>query len=335
MNTSFPDSNNNFLTFYDGAGNVRGRVEGVDAGDLLADFLALPGFGELASLSTAVAGCICSGVNCSFPNTPGEVAAFVTCVLQNAGPGGVESLCAISDYNVTGAISLDRVSILGGVLGIASSALCKYGGVTYASHGADYAEWLPKVHPEEKLVAGQVVGVKGGRITTNTEDAEQIMAISTASAVVGNTPPEGEEDKYARVGFMGQVLVWVQGEVSIGDFVVPSGKNDGIGVAVAPDALRAHHLNQIVGRAWSSSENSGLGLVNLLVGVKTNEGAQIAKRQAQRIEVLEERVESLTAQLALVENLNDRLAKLETLMAQESEVVALADMGGIHEENAQ
>ena len=48
------------------------------------------------------------------------------------------------------------------------------GGVVYASGNGDYAEWLEKANIDEEINKTDVVGVKGGKITKNTEDAEQV-----------------------------------------------------------------------------------------------------------------------------------------------------------------
>jgi len=70
-----------------------------------------------------------------------------------------------------------------------------------------------------------------------------------------------------------------------------------------------------------------LSQVNVLVGVKTNEWAEIATRQADQIEQLEERVDSLSRQLARFEDLDQRLAMLEgrAVGADEAVVLAVSD----------
>ena len=40
-------------------------------------------------------------------------------------------------------------------------------GVTYESGSADYAEWLPKLNPNEKFGVADIVGVHGGFIKTD------------------------------------------------------------------------------------------------------------------------------------------------------------------------
>ena len=34
--------------------------------------------------------------------------------------------------------------------------------------GADYAEWLPRLHPDESIESGDVVGIFGGSVSKQT-----------------------------------------------------------------------------------------------------------------------------------------------------------------------
>jgi len=196
-----------------------------------------------------------------------------------------------------GLITVDPLSIALTAMALETLPECLDGGVTYGSKGADYAEWLPKLDPEEKIYFGQIVGVHGGKISKKTTGAEQIMAVSTAPVVVGNMPPAGEESGYAKVAFMGQVPVLVRGEVKVGDFIITSGRNDGIGAAVSPDDLKPQHLRQILGKAWSESTNDRLSMINVLVSVRPSELVQMLEQQQERVDMLESRVERLESLL--------------------------------------
>ncbi len=122
------------------------------------------------------------------------------------------------------------------------------------------------------------------------------MSISLAPIVLGKLPPhDSVAYKYAKVGFMGQVPVKVSGKVNSGDYIVASGKNDGIGFAVAPEALRLEHLSRILGRAYTGSAHEGLAFINVVIGVKTNEWVEIFKDHQQKIDALEAQVDALTA----------------------------------------
>lgn len=198
---------------------------------------------------------------------------------------------------------------------IARTNLCKdnngKGGVTYTSYGADYAEWLPRFNTEEEIFQGQIVGVKNGRISKITKGADQILAISTNPIVLGNEPIEGQEANYEKVGFMGQVPVLVKGKVREGDYIIPTGQNDGFGIAVPTDELELKHIPLILGRAWSNSENDFLSYINVAIGLNRNDLAKITLQQQEEIITLKEKVQLLEASANQINDLADRLAKLE------------------------
>lgn len=198
---------------------------------------------------------------------------------------------------------------------------CTDGGVIYTSNGGDYAEWLPKADPEANYANGMVVGVHDGQISLETEGADQIMSITLNPIVLGNQPPEGEEDGYERVGFMGQVPVFVRGGAKAGDYLVPSGLNDGMAVAIAPKDLTAGHMRQILGRAFEDTRNDRIDMINTLIGVKTNEWAEIFEQhesklddQSAELAAQAERIAELEAQLVQMGDLESRLGDLAALV---------------------
>ena len=188
--------------------------------------------------------------------------------------------------NVQNFIKPNPVGVAIAALMTEATKLAKHEGITYGSKGADYAEWLPKLDPEETFQFGQIVGVHGGRISKKTEGADQILAVSLAPIVLGNTPPEGEEDSYEKVGFMGQVPVVVKGEVNRGDYILASGLQDGTGVAISPDDVKLGHLSKIVGIAWSESSNDIGGFINVAVGLNTHEWVRIFSRHQSQVDQL-------------------------------------------------
>ncbi|WOO39299.1 hypothetical protein [Rubellicoccus peritrichatus] len=140
--------------------------------------------------------------------------------------------------------------------------------VIYETSGADYAEHLPKKDLNETIEPGDVVGVFGGEVSRQTDGADWIMVASTNPIVVGNMPTEGKgTEDYVITGFMGQVDVRVIGKVDIGDYLIPSGNEDGTAVAVSGDQLALTSMNRIIGRAWSSFDGTGQGKVNAVVGL--------------------------------------------------------------------
>ena len=84
-------------------------------------------------------------------------------------------------------------------------------------------------------------------------------------------PPENMKENYEIVAFMGQIPVRVRGAVNKGDYIIPSGLNDGTGVAVAPELLTSDELSRVVGQAWSSSSGTDVSLINVCVGISNKE----------------------------------------------------------------
>lgn len=172
---------------------------------------------------------------------------------------------------------------------------CLDEGITYSSGNGDYAEWLEREDLNSSYTFGMVVGVRGGKINLNTENAEQLMVVSAAPIVLGNMP-NGNEENYEKVAFMGQVPVAVLGKVNSGDYLVPSGKNDGTAIAIAPSDLKMEHLRNIIGRAWET-KSAEFNFVNTIVGVKTHEIAEIFENKLKRLEQLEKDVQEIKAML--------------------------------------
>ncbi|MBX2826814.1 MAG: autotransporter adhesin family protein [Flavobacteriaceae bacterium] len=178
-------------------------------------------------------------------------------------------------------------------------------GVVYASSGADYAEWLEKENTNESFKIGEVIGVKGGKISRKTEGADHVLTISKAPIVLGNMPDEARKEDFEKVGFMGQVPALVRGKVNQGDYIVASGLNDGYAIAVSPETIGLEHLKRVIGKAWSSSTSDAPSLINVSVGLKSSEWVRIMESQESRIQEMEKRLNAL-------ENLSERLKKVES-----------------------
>lgn len=206
------------------------------------------------------------------------------------------------DINLTDKDTWFELYEIGGdPLGWAINRLAWDGGVVYASGGADYAEYLQKLDPQEQIKSSDIVGVHGGRISKITEGAQKVMGISTGPVVLGNMPAEGEEYLYEPVSFMGQVLVRVSGPVSIGDYILPSGLEDGTGISVSPAQMTAQDYSRIVGSAWSESDRDELKFVLCAVGLNANDSAQLLEQQQTQIETLQVLVESLLERIERLE----------------------------------
>jgi hypothetical protein len=173
------------------------------------------------------------------------------------------------------------------------------GGIVTRSGGADYAECLPRIHEGEAIAPAEIVGVFAGKVTKATDNAHHTAVVSNRSIVIGNMPQQEEEYLYEDVAFLGQVPVKVWGKVKAGDYIVPSGRNDGTGIAVSPQNLTLTHYAQIVGRAWESSEEEGIKSINTVVGLPSSyPGAEMAatiQRQQTEIETLRADLEALKA----------------------------------------
>ena len=173
------------------------------------------------------------------------------------------------------------------------------GGVTYMTTGGDFAEYLPQRDVDEVLMPGDVVGVHEGLVSRATDDGDQVLVVATSPAFVGNAPPEHSVAGKALVSLLGQVPVKVRGPVRAGDYIVPSGRDDGTGIAMSPERLTPAQLGAVVGCACESIGGEGVNRVTVLVGLPQGRLARmVLQAQATRIEALEQRLTSLEAVLA-------------------------------------
>ena len=159
-------------------------------------------------------------------------------------------------------------------------------GVTYSSGAGDYAEWLERNPEERDLIYGEIVGVKAGVVSLNTQDADHVMAVSLKPIFLGNAPQPDQEHLYEKVAFMGQVPVRVAGKVEKGDYILPSGNNDGMGIAVNPGQMRITDFARVVGVAWESAEEKPLNIINMGVGLNN-------KGLAPKVEEISQKVDNI------------------------------------------
>lgn len=326
------DVANNFVTFLNGVNQVVGRIEGfqsnnwTDPPDLS---IGNPSVNVPFSAGTppSLSGGSPPSLSWNTTTIPGGITVITPPFIWSAGsfptlnPGTLPSIgtpsinwplpssaefealaCWAYEFGLTDWLTLDPISIAVWQIKTQAAQFCKHDGVVYGSKGADYAEWMPKLDPAQRFQFGQIVGVHGGKVSLDTEGADQIMAVSVNPVVLGNMPDDADKPDMVPVSFMGQVPVTVRGEVRAGDYIIPSGFNDGTAIAVAPEYLTVDHLDQVLGRAWSDSDNSIISIITVSIGVNTYDAARVLRQQDQRIEEL------LNANLELV----DRLAALET-----------------------
>ena len=168
-------------------------------------------------------------------------------------------------------------------------------GVAYESGAGDYAEWLLRADPSELISPGDIVGVIGGKISKEFTHADRFMAVSTSPILLGNMPKNSMDERlHEKVAFMGQVPVKVQGQVNIGDYILPSGEGDGIGIAVSPKDMLARDYQRIIGVAWEASgADQFLSLVNTAVGVNHNDLSKVIEQMQFTLNHIQETVKKL------------------------------------------
>jgi len=190
------------------------------------------------------------------------------------------------------------------------------GGVTYESGSGDYAEWLERLDPDETLQPGEIVGVHGGKVSKRTAGADQAMVVSYKPVVLGNMPSRERAELYDKIAFMGQTLVKVVGVVQQGDFILPSGLDDGRGIAVRPDSIRPEQLASVVGVAWGHGGRRGqLGLVNVAVGLRPVELTRVIGEQQAALDSAEREISALRAQVTTMQASLDKVEELEAAVA--------------------
>ncbi|MFA6233859.1 MAG: hypothetical protein WC824_06695 [Bacteroidota bacterium] len=183
-------------------------------------------------------------------------------------------------------------------------------GVAYNSGNADYAEWLERADPTEQFVFGDIVGSRGGKISKRIENADMVFVISKSPIVLGNTPPAGRESAFEKCAFLGQVPVKVVGPVSVGDYILPSGRDNGVGIAVAPAMLTLEQCAYVVGVSWESLPAGVPGYVNVAVGMPAKSGVEVLKHQQETISSLQSRMGAMESALRkLIPDLDERLAR--------------------------
>lgn len=286
IDNSTPGIANNLIEFANSQGNVVGRIEGETSAQLLQnpkylnDLIFYDARITRAQYNVAV--------------TAIDLAAAIAGVAASAGSGtaciGFGGCYAAPVVSLITTASLKATILAGAVVAVSlaldmahdeKQAYIDYraarAGVTYESGAGDYAEWLPKLNLGEALAEGYIVGLHNGKVSKNTTGATKVLVISSKPAVLGNMPSDAERSNYSRIAFMGQVPVWVRGIVNAGDYILPSGENNGFGKAISPEHMTPSDYTKIVGIAWSSSANDALNRINVAIGLH---GSDISKAMA-------------------------------------------------------
>jgi hypothetical protein len=138
------------------------------------------------------------------------------------------------------------------------------------------------------------------------------MVISNKPIVLGNTPERGKEKNYEKVAFLGQVPVKVMGKVHLGDYILPSGGNNGLAIAVRPNEVTPSDYQRIIGVAWSEgSDDNAFNYIRVAVGMNYGSLARGAAKQAHKIAQLETKVDAIEKMLSRLDN----GAKVQTVMS--------------------
>jgi len=290
----------NFITFFNESDEALGRIEGG-----IYDFAIIRQL--LKDIFNGVTAPIIKGEVYDL-NNPAHIAtlrdiyfhdSFTHELLESAIQLGYNALNLTLSTIVaicTGGIEEDPLDVIVGTIDL-SVEIGQYislvhsgtqNGIIFESGGADYAEWLEKAYPDERIRFGEVVGVKGGLISKSFTEADQFLAITSNPIIVGNMPSGGNENNFEKVALMGQVPVMVFGVVAIGDYILPSGYGDGYGMAVNPEEMKASDFSKIIGVAWSGSDDQfSYNLINTAVGFNTNHLGVVVNQMQQVINTMQ------------------------------------------------
>ena len=193
---------------------------------------------------------------------------------------------------------------------------------TISGGGADFAEYFPTA--EKDLQKTEVVALKSGKISRNTNNAERLFVISTKPAFVGNKT-HNDSSLQALVALTGQVPVKVKGKVRAGDWLMATGDNDGQAKAIKSSDLNYIDYRQIIGQAL---ENEKGGKVLALVGMPANDliahQQKIINKQQAQIAKINQQQEVILAQLKQTESLRQELAEIKLLLANTRDSSILA-----------
>jgi hypothetical protein len=306
-----PHNKNNFITFYNSSNGTVGRIEGEDSDNNSGDFDRNQEYKDdeaflitdiaFATLDVVIAGLesVQASIDLAAASSSSTACAGLGACITTPIPSLI--VAAIADV----ALKVANIASLGGNLAEASAQLIVFRnthkaleGITFASGSEDYAEYLPKLNPNEQFIPGDIVGVKNGYISKNTTDADMIMVISLKPVVLGGLPPDGDVSAMEKVAFMGQVPTRIMGKVTPGDYILASGFNTGVGVAKSPDRMKSYDYKKILGVAWEGKETEGIDYINTAIGLNSNDMVGLYEKQNQEIQALKNQLENTNAILA-------------------------------------
>lgn len=297
VNNASPSGTNRFVEFRKNGGGVVGRIQGENVSEYLnnenykreleilqhdvtfaeiavatATFFVVAGAAEVVGAAASSTACV-GFLGCA----TAPVVSFIVKAALNVTARAVGLGLAVERLKAVQSRKDDFVS----------NNAPPHVGVTYESGAGDYAEWLAKADTMEMFLPGYIVGMKYGKISRKMDSLSKPMVISTQPMILGNMP--ARTDHFEKVAFLGQVPVQVMGKVSAGDYILPSGNEDGLGRAVSPDQMKADDYAQIIGVAWSSS-NERFSFVKTAIGLNDGDIARVAGQNMNNINTLNTRL---------------------------------------------
>jgi hypothetical protein len=298
------NTSNNFMTFVNKNNTVVGRIEGQTINELEDDPVYKEGLLR-AILTVTSASVSVAGATGQLVVTSVDAATRSTCVFcpQLSVPGWKDVAIKSIDLASKSTTLASAIIALDGY----KAARTNHMGVTYQSGNGDYAEYLPKLDKKEKFFAGQIVAIKGGFVTKNTDNATQLMVISKQPIVLGNAKPTHNLADFEKVAFLGQVPVTVLGEVKLGDYILPDGNNMGMGIAVSPENMNSDDYKRIVGVAWSASKTP-VSEINVAVGLN---GSAMSRELERQNTVNAKQEEQISMLKKIVCGMNTVISKLD------------------------
>ena len=209
-------------------------------------------------------------------------------VFENTSTGASADVLALRVRTISPGSACNFITFKSGDRDVGSIEGTGNNNIRLRSGSGDYAEYLPRLNEEEVIEPGEIVGVFGGKVTKYTQGADHVMAITNQPIVLGKAPQKQEQHLYEQVAFLGQVPIKILGNVQSGDYIIPSGFNDGIGIAVSPHEIAATQFDLIVGRAWETSEQEGVKQINAVISLNSNShwfSSLLQKMQIQQSEI--------------------------------------------------
>lgn len=306
------DGDNNFVTFADDEG-IWGRIEGQTTGELFSSFEYL--------FENAVFSIKTASIAANVTGLAAELVVVLAQLLTFAEAVPIAAQAKVADARFG--------FLVAEWIGYNVNKLANVG-VTYESGAGDYAEWLERSQGVRDLLPGEVVGVKGGKISLNTQDADHYMVVSTRPIVLGNMQAEGSA-QYEKIAFLGQVPVRVIGKVNIGDYLIPSGNHDGFAVAIAPDQLPVTDHRRIIGVAWEAAKDAPLNVVNTAVGINKNSFSPALEKFAADLQETNQKVDQI---IAYLEGNSATLPSATTTPAQMSTSTAPSELHKLFSDEA-